>query len=68
MGFLIDGYWKDDKARFTNYLVTEFDDDNVEDDDDAFYYGLSEQDIVDAINDGEQTSLEFVITSYTKLD
>ncbi len=66
MGFLIDGYWKDDKARFTNYYVTEFED--GDDDDYVFYYGLSEQDIVDAINDGEQTSLEFVITSYNKLD
>jgi len=66
MGFLIDGYWKDDKARFTNHYVTEFED--GDDDDYVFYYGLSEQDIVDAINDGEQTSLEFVITSYTKID
>lgn len=75
MEFLINGYWKDDKSNFSDYLVTEYHSDaenlsidlnNKFDDDDYFYYGLSEDDIINAINDVENTSLEFVITSYTK--
>ncbi len=63
--FYIDGYYKDDKSEFTNYLVTEYHDDVASDgDDDVFYYGLSEADIVEAINSGENTELEFVITAY----
>lgn len=65
MEFLINGYWKDDKSEFNNYLVSSYDDCN--EDDDVFYYGMDENEIVGAIKDGEQTNLEFVITSYTKL-
>lgn len=65
--FLIDGYYKDDKTEFYGYLVSEFD--GVEDEDDEiFYYGLTESDIVEAIESGgEGDILEFVITNYTKL-
>jgi hypothetical protein len=62
--FLISGYWKDDKSEFSNYLVSEYDDANPHNDVDIFYYGLSESEIVDAIRQGEETALEFVITEY----
>ena len=63
--FTISGYWKDDKSEFTDYLVTDYDDHNFEDDN-IFFYGLSESDIIGCIND-EDTALEFVITSYKEL-
>ncbi len=62
--FLIDGYWKDNKRQFNGYLVSSNDD--SEDDDEVFFYGLSEEDIKEEIDLGEQTTNEFVITSYTK--
>lgn len=66
MKFLIDGYWKDDKSEFNNYIVSSYDDYYEEDEDDIFYYGLNENEIKKAIQLVEDTSLEFVITSYTK--
>jgi len=65
MKFLINGYWKDDKSEFSDYVVSSYDDNA--DDDDIFYFGLSESDIQQAIKDKEDNILEFVITSYTKL-
>ncbi len=68
MKFLIDGYWKDDKSEFSNYVVSSYDD-NAEDDDEIFYFGLNESDIKECIRDkGEEDILEFVITSYTKIE
>ena len=66
MRFLINGFWKDDKTKFSDYLVTDYDD-NADDDDEIFYFGLSESEIREAIKHKEDTALEFVITSYTKL-
>lgn len=67
--FSIDGYWKDDKVEFQGYLVYEYDDLHPSiDDDDILYYGLSEEDIKSAIQDGENTTLDFVITSYEKTE
>lgn len=66
MKFLINGYWKEDKTEFYDYTVTDYDD-NSEDDDEIFYFGLSELEIQEAIKHKEDTALEFVITSYTKL-
>ena len=66
MKFLINGYWKDDKSEFSDYVVSSYDD-NVDNDDDIFYFGLNESDIQQAIKDKEDNILEFVITSYTKL-
>ena len=68
MEFLINGYWKDDKTKFSDYIVTDYDD--MEDDDnedEVFYFGLSEEEIKKAIKLGWNTKLEFVITSYTKV-
>jgi hypothetical protein len=68
MRFLINGYWKDDKTKFSDYLVTDYDDmEDDEDEDEVFYFGLSEPEIQEAIKLGWNTELEFVITSYTKL-
>lgn len=61
--FSINGYWKDDLTSIVGALVREYDD-SAEDDDDIFYYGLSEHDIKDAIENPNETILEFVITSY----
>ncbi len=56
--WIINGYWKDDKTEFTDYVVTNYDgDENV------FYYGLSENDLINSI---DCDWLEFVVTSYKK--
>lgn len=65
--FLINGFWKDDKTKFSNHLVYEYDDVADEDDDNIFYYGLSENDIQEAIKEGWRSDLDFVITSYEKV-
>jgi hypothetical protein len=65
MKFLINGYWKDDKSEFSNYLLSSHND--IGNDDNIFYYGLNESKIQQAIKDNGDDMLEFVITSYTKL-
>ena len=65
---LINGYWKDDKSEFSGYIVNEYDDcPKGMEDDDIFFYGLSETEIQAAIKEGEDTNLDFVITSYEYL-
>ena len=64
--FYISGYWKDDKSEFDDFLVTDFDDTIEEIDDQIFFYGLSENEIKEAVELGEETALEFVITSYSE--
>lgn len=66
--FYINGYWKDDNIEFTDYKVTEFDDVRLDDknDNSIFFYGLSESEIIDAIQKKRDTIHEFVITSYSK--
>ena len=61
--WLIDGYWKDDKSTFTDYIVTNYNDASDKDDD-VFYYGLSEADLRSSC---ESDGLEFIVTSYTEL-
>lgn len=68
--FLINGFFKDDKSEFSGYLVYEYDgveDEFALDDDNIFYYDLSENDIIEAIEKGWETSLDFVITGYEKI-
>jgi hypothetical protein len=60
--FRINGYWKDDLTDIIDALVSEYDDED--NDDDIFYYGLSEQEIEEAIKNPSESALEFVITSY----
>ena len=66
--FYIDGYWKSDKENFEDYMVCDQEHDESQSirDDEVFYYGLTEFDILKAIEDSESTGLEFVITAYTK--
>ena len=68
--FSINGYWKDDKSEFSGLIVKEFDDSEEDEnrDDQIFYYGLSERDIQQAIADGGDDMLDFVITSYEEID
>jgi len=66
MKFLINGFWKDNKLKFSNYIVADHDD-NTDDEDEIFYFGLNEEEIKETIKLEWNTELEFVITSYTKL-
>jgi len=72
--FSISGYWKDDKSEFSGYIVTDYDDSESEgddgemNDDEVFFYGLSEKDIKQAIEMKEDTMLGFVITEYTPIN
>lgn len=63
--FYINGFWKDDKTKFSGYKVSSYDD-NFKDDDEVFFFGLSENDIKEAINLKWKTVHDFVITSYYK--
>lgn len=65
--FTITGYWKNDKSRLENYRVTSSNDINYHEDDGIFYYGVTECDLKQAIQDGDKTDLEFVIISYEPL-
>ena len=62
MIFKVNGYWKDTKAEFNDYFISEYHDLPCGwKDSDIFYYGLSETDLQESsIEDG----LDFVITSY----
>lgn len=63
--FTISGYYVSDNTRFDSYLVHEYH--NVPKDleeEDIFYFGLSEESIQHAILSGEPIDNEFVITSY----
>ncbi len=67
----ISGYWKDTKEQFEGYTVTNYDDELKETDlftdDDIFFYGLDENDLMEAVELKEQTINDFVITDYTKI-
>lgn len=65
--FEISGYWLDDKEPFDGLIVKEFDDMD-ENDDDVFFYGMGERDLQIAIEDGEDTSLDFVVTGYEEIN
>ena len=68
--FSINGYWKDDKSEFEDYIVKEYDD--VESDEQAddriFYYGLSENDLNHSIVTGGNDALDFVVTSFKQIN
>ncbi len=64
--FSIEGYWKDDLSEFSGFIVKEYDDEE-DDEDEIFYYGMSENDIIDAIANPDKNVLEFVITSYEEI-
>lgn len=62
--FTINGYWKDNKEPIDGYIVREFDDIDEETDDLIFFYGLGERDLKEAVELGEDTVHDFVITSF----
>lgn len=64
--FLVDGYFKDDGDTFTGYKIKESNDINPDDDDDIFYYGMSENDIKENMA-GNSGSEDFIITAYEVL-
>jgi len=64
--FSISGYWKDDKSEFSDYIVSSSDD--IGEDDDIFFYGLSESELSEAVTLGENTAHEFVITHYEPIN
>jgi len=64
--FEISGYWKDDRSEFSGYIVQDTED-VLEDDDSIFYYGLSENDLKEAIKEGENNALDFVVTEYREI-
>ena len=68
--FSINGYFKDDKSEFNGFIVKEYDDSEEDEnrEDQIFYYGLSETEIQQAIADGGDDMLDFVITSYEEID
>lgn len=61
--FEIEGYWKDDKSEFSG-IIKEYDDFDEEEDEEVFFFGMNENEIIEAIKAGEDTTLDFVITSY----
>ena len=70
----ISGYWKSDKQEFTDHKVSELDDyvededvfDAYDEDNEIFYYGLTEDMVKKAIEMGINSDYEFVIISYHK--
>lgn len=67
--FSIDGYWKDDLLEFRDFIVREYDDVvDDETDDKIFYYGLSEEEIKQSIENPDESGLEFVITNYQEVE
>ncbi len=66
--FEIDGYFVDDNAEFSGYVVKDSHDVIESEDNSVFFYGLSEDDIKSAIKDQSPVEGEWVITSYREID
>lgn len=64
--FEISGYWKDNKEPFEGYIVKEYDDYNEGEDDNVFFFGLSEIDLEQSINNGDTVD-DWVLTSYKEI-
>jgi hypothetical protein len=71
--FAVEGYWKDSEEEFSEYIVSEMENvplheqpDNL--DDEIWFYGLSQTDIINLIQQGENSEHDFVITSYRILN
>ena len=61
--FKISGFWKDTKVKFSNMIVKELEELAEDDDENIFYYDLSEEEICQEIKLGWSGTLDFVITS-----
>lgn len=72
--FLVSGYFKDDRdSVFQDEIVTNYDDEPCQEDLDKlpkniFWYGYDESDLKIAIQAGEETAYDFVITKYENLE
>lgn len=72
LAFYINGYWKDTKEPFENYLVltgTEIPEELKEQgfgDENVFMSEMSEDDIKWHLENAEHSAQDFIITSYTK--
>lgn len=64
--FSVSGYWKDDKSEFDGEIISEYDSVGEDEDDNIFFYGMSEDEIKENIKLGEadENCLDFVLTSY----
>ncbi len=65
--FKVNGYWKDDKSPIEAAIIKSTDEYDDREDDDIFFYGMSEVNIQEAIVLSEDTIHDFVITSYIKI-
>lgn len=66
--FRIRGYWKDDGEKFDGYIVKETSDYTEEEDDQIFFFGLSEENLKEAVKEGQDWGEDFIITGYEKMD
>ena len=64
--YYITGYWRDSAENFEDYIVKDgdFTEDQELNDDDVFFYGLSEEEIKNEIYLIDRGELEFIITEY----
>ena len=61
----INGFWKDNKIKFSDYRISTSEwDDRYDCESGFFFFGLSEEDVKTAIESKWETDLDFVITSY----
>jgi hypothetical protein len=69
MLYSVNGYWKDDKDdNFEGYIISSFNDvPENENDDNIFFYGMSEKEIQEAIELGNNSFNDFVLTAYEKI-
>ena len=58
---IVDGYWVDDRTEFKEYVISQSND-FEENDDKIFFYGLTESEIAESL--GKKTAQDFVITHY----
>ncbi len=65
MKYSINGYWKDNiNDEFYNFIVSS---DKKGDDENMFYYGLDETEILKIIELGFNSNYDFIITSYFEI-
>jgi hypothetical protein len=68
--FSINGYWKDTKEPFENYIVTNYDDmqeGSEHNDEDIFLFGYDEENLKESLNKTDGAN-DFVITSYELIE
>ena len=66
--FSISGYWKNDFEEFDGHIVKSTHDIDEDNDDNIFFYGLDEKDLMAAVENGKCTANDFVITDFYKIN